>query len=100
MPASTQQCHNHAGSLKVGLWCAVGILVVVMEYGDRSWYVCPRTEYILVEKTLSYESNQPYKKKNLTAKRSGVPLDAGVFGFPLKNEVLTAAAFLRKDGHL
>ena len=22
-------------------------LVVVMEYGDLSWYVCPHTEYIL-----------------------------------------------------
>jgi hypothetical protein len=34
-----------------------------MEYGDRSWYVCPHTEYILVEsKTLPYESN-PLQKK-------------------------------------
>jgi hypothetical protein len=35
-------------------------LVVVMEYGDRSWYVCTRTEYILVEQDpVWYESNQP-----------------------------------------
>jgi hypothetical protein len=55
-------CWHQAGNRAIP-WHLRVLLVVAMENGDLSWYVCPRTKCILVINTLSYESNPLLNKK-------------------------------------